>query len=132
MLARELSLPEVEHITRHCGIETECFVHGALCMCVSGQCYMSAFLGGRSGNRGSCAGPCRLPFEANSLPEGKPGRLHHLSLKDNSVIDKLDKLQTIGVASAKIEAVCGRRSMSLLPSAPVWRGARAAPMTATC
>ena len=103
VLARELSLPEVEHITKHCGIETECFVHGALCMCVSGQCYMSAFLGGRSGNRGSCAGPCRLPFEANTLPEGKPGRLHHLSLKDNSVIDKLDKLQALGVASAKIE-----------------------------
>lgn len=103
VLARELSMPEVEHITKHCGIETECFVHGALCMCVSGQCYMSAFLGGRSGNRGSCAGPCRLPFEANALPEGKPGRLHHLSLKDNSVIDKLDKLQALGVASVKIE-----------------------------
>ena len=103
VLARELSLQEVEQITRHCGIETECFVHGALCMCVSGQCYLSAFLGGRSGNRGSCAGPCRLPFEANALPEGKPGRLHHLSLKDNSVIDKLDQLQAIGVASAKIE-----------------------------
>ena len=103
VLARELSMPEVEHITKHCGIETECFVHGALCMCVSGQCYMSAFLGGRSGNRGSCAGPCRLPFEANALPEGKPGRLHHLSLKDNSVIDKLNKLQALGVASAKIE-----------------------------
>ena len=103
VLARELSLPEVEHITKHCGIETECFVHGALCMSMSGQCYMSAFLGGRSGNRGSCAGPCRLPFEANTLPEGKPGRLHHLSLKDNSVIDKLDKLQALGVASAKIE-----------------------------
>ena len=103
VLARELSLPEVETITRNCGIETECFVHGALCMCVSGQCYMSAFLGGRSGNRGSCAGPCRLPFEANPLPEGRPGRLHHLSLKDNSVIDKLDRLQAIGVASAKIE-----------------------------
>ena len=103
VLARELSLPEVEHITKQCGIETECFVHGALCMCVSGQCYMSAFLGGRSGNRGSCAGPCRLPFEANALPEGKPGRLHHLSLKDNSVIDKLDQLQALGVASAKIE-----------------------------
>ena len=103
VLARELSLTEVEHITKHCGIETECFIHGALCMSVSGQCYMSAFLGGRSGNRGSCAGPCRLPFEANALPEGKPGRLHHLSLKDNSAIDKLDKLQALGVASAKIE-----------------------------
>ncbi|MGN0706973.1 MAG: DUF3656 domain-containing protein [Faecalibacterium sp.] len=103
ILARELSLPEIEHITRHCGIETECFVHGALCMSMSGQCYMSAFLGGRSGNRGSCAGPCRLPFDATPLPEGRPGRLHHLSLKDNSVIDQLDKLQAVGVASAKIE-----------------------------
>ena len=103
ILARELSLPEIEHITKHCGIETECFVHGALCMSMSGQCYMSAFLGGRSGNRGSCAGPCRLPFDATPLPEGRPGRLHHLSLKDNSVIDRLDTLQALGVASAKIE-----------------------------
>ena len=103
ILARELSLAEIERITKGCGIETECFVHGALCMSMSGQCYMSAFLGGRSGNRGSCAGPCRLPFDANPLPEGRPGRAHHLSLKDNSVIDQLDKLQAIGVASAKIE-----------------------------
>ena len=102
ILARELSLAEIERITKGCGIETECFVHGALCMSMSGQCYMSAFLGGRSGNRGSCAGPCRLPFDANPLPEGRPGRAHHLSLKDNSVIDQLDKLQAIGVASAKI------------------------------
>lgn len=70
VLARELSLAEVEHITKNCGIETECFVHGALCMSVSGQCYMSVFLGGRSGNRGSCAGPCRLPFDATPLPGG--------------------------------------------------------------
>ena len=66
ILARELSLPEIEHITKHCGIETEVFVHGALCMSMSGQCYLSAFLGGRSGNRGSCAGPCRLPFDASA------------------------------------------------------------------
>ena len=103
ILARELSLEEIRAVCEASPIEVEVFVHGALCMCVSGQCYMSAFLGGRSGNRGSCAGPCRLPFEANTLPEGKPGRLHHLSLKDNSVIDKLDKLQALGVASAKIE-----------------------------
>ncbi len=103
ILARELSLPEIEHITRHCGIETEVFVHGALCMSMSGQCYLSAFLGGRSGNRGSCAGPCRLPFDASPLPEGVPGRAHHLSLKDNSVIDRLPELQAMGVASAKIE-----------------------------
>lgn len=103
ILARELSLAEIQRITRGCGIETECFVHGALCMSVSGQCYMSAFLGGRSGNRGSCAGPCRLPFDAAPLPEGRPGRAHHLSLKDHSVIDRLDQLQAAGVASAKIE-----------------------------
>ncbi len=103
ILARELNLAEIEHITRHCGIETEVFVHGALCMSVSGQCYMSAFLGGRSGNRGSCAGPCRLPFDASPIPEGMPGRAHHLSLKDNSVIDRLPDLARIGVASVKIE-----------------------------
>ena len=103
ILARELSLKEIETIAKGCGIETECFVHGALCMSMSGQCSMSAFLGGRSGNRGSCAGPCRLPFDANPLPEGRPGKAHHLSLKDNSVIDQLDKLEAIGVASAKIE-----------------------------
>lgn len=103
VLARELTLAEIEHITRHCGIETEVFIHGALCMCVSGQCYLSAFLGGRSGNRGSCAGPCRLPFDANPIPEGLPGRNYHLSLKDNSAIDRLDKLAAMGVASAKIE-----------------------------
>lgn len=103
ILARELSLPEIEHITKHCGIETEVFVHGALCMSMSGQCYLSAFLGGRSGNRGSCAGPCRLPFDASPCAPGQPGRAHHLSLKDNSVIDRLDQLQAMGVASAKIE-----------------------------
>ena len=64
VLARELSLPEVEHITKHCGIETECFVHGALCYCYSGQCLLSSLIGGRSGNRGRCAQPCRLPYDA--------------------------------------------------------------------
>ena len=103
VLARELSGEEIREIAERAPIEIETFAHGALCMCYSGMCEMSAVIGGRSGNRGSCAGPCRLPFEANALPEGKPGRLHHLSLKDNSVIDKLDKLQAIGVASAKIE-----------------------------
>lgn len=103
ILARELSLPEIGQIVQSCGIETEVFVHGALCMSMSGQCYMSAFLGGRSGNRGSCAGPCRLPFDGAALPQGAPGRQHHLSLKDNSVIDWLPQLQAMGVASAKIE-----------------------------
>ena len=97
ILSRELSLAEIAHITAHCGIETEVFVHGALCMSVSGQCYMSAFLGGRSGNRGGCAGPCRLPFSA-----GDPG-LHHLSLKDMSHIEQVPQLAHAGVASIKIE-----------------------------
>ncbi|MFI3169948.1 MAG: DUF3656 domain-containing protein [Faecalibacterium sp.] len=103
ILARELSFAEIEHITKRCGIETEAFVHGALCMCISGQCYMSAFLGGRSGNRGSCAGPCRLPFDASEIEDGMFGRARHLSLKDNSVIDQLARLQEIGVSCAKIE-----------------------------
>lgn len=101
ILSRELSLEEIAHITRHCGIETEVFVHGALCMCVSGQCYMSAFLGGRSGNRGACAGPCRLPFDARVGVDTAQG--HHLSLKDMSYLPMLEQLQQAGVASVKIE-----------------------------
>ena len=103
ILSRELSLDEIRAITEACPIETEVFVHGALCMCVSGQCYMSAFLGGRSGNRGSCAGTCRLPFQADALPAGKPAQTYHLSLKDMDVIDALPALQKAGVASVKIE-----------------------------
>ena len=132
VLARELSLPEVEHITKHCGIETECFVHGATLHVRQRPVLYVGFPGRTERQPRLLRRPLPPAFEANSLPEGKPGRLHHLSLKDNSVIDKLDKLQAIGVASAKIEAVCGRRSMLLLPSAPVWRAARAVPMTATC
>ena len=79
VLARELSLQEIREISRSCPIELEAFVHGALCMSVSGQCYLSAMLGGRSGNRGMCAQPCRLPF-------GAPGGTgHDLSLKDLSL-----------------------------------------------
>ncbi len=103
ILARELNFAEIEHITKRCGIETEVFVHGALCMSMSGQCYLSSFLGGRSGNRGSCAGPCRLPFDAAFVEQGMSGRNRHLSLKDNSTIDQMDKLQAAGVACAKIE-----------------------------
>ena len=99
VLARELSLPEVEHITKHCGIETECFVHGALCMCVSGQCYMSAFLGGRSGNRGLCAQPCRMEYTMGGRLEDS----HPLSLKDNCLVDRLREIEDAGVACAKIE-----------------------------
>lgn len=97
VLARELSLPEIREIADSVDIELESFVHGALCMCVSGQCYLSAMLGGRSGNRGQCAQPCRLPF-------GAPGGTgHDLSLKDLSFINSIEELRRAGVCSAKIE-----------------------------
>ncbi|WP_418972957.1 peptidase U32 family protein, partial [Allofournierella sp.] len=97
VLARELSLAEVRAIAQDSPIELEVFVHGALCMSVSGQCYMSAFLGGRSGNRGGCAGPCRLPFAADGSGAA------HLSLKDLCAVTSLPQLAGAGVASAKIE-----------------------------
>ncbi|MEG1801130.1 MAG: U32 family peptidase, partial [Oscillospiraceae bacterium] len=98
ILARELSLEQVEYITANCGIETEVFVHGALCVCLSGQCYASAFLGGRSGNRGRCAGTCRLPMSARADMED-----NHLSLKDLCALDMLPQLKAMGVKSVKIE-----------------------------
>lgn len=97
VLARELSLGETAEIAQSCPVELESFIHGALCMCVSGQCYLSAVLGGRSGNRGQCAQPCRLPFAA------KGGTGHDLSLKDLSFIGGMDELKNAGVCSAKIE-----------------------------
>ena len=104
ILARELSLEEIRAVCEASTIEVEVFVHGALCMSVSGQCMMSAFLGGRSGNRGACAGPCRLPFDASAgLRPGQPGRACHLSLKDMDYIPHLRELAEAGVASVKIE-----------------------------
>ncbi|MBQ8568228.1 MAG: U32 family peptidase [Oscillospiraceae bacterium] len=96
--ARELSLKEIKAIC-DTGIETEVFVHGALCMCVSGQCYMSAVIGSRSANRGQCAQACRLPFSAVGGREER----HDLSLKDMSHIESIDKLIKCGVSSLKIE-----------------------------
>lgn len=97
VLSRELSKKEIEEIAKDSPIELEVFVHGALCMCVSGQCYFSAMLGSRSGNRGSCAQPCRLPFSVRC------GTGHDLSLKDLSIIEHLRELEEMGIASAKIE-----------------------------
>lgn len=97
VLSRELSYKEICEIAKDCPIELEVFVHGALCMSVSGQCYFSAMLGSRSGNRGACAQPCRLPFSV------KNGTGHDLSLKDLSIIEHLRELENIGIASAKIE-----------------------------
>lgn len=97
VLARELSLKEIADIHRACPAELETFVHGALCMSVSGQCYFSSVLGSRSGNRGMCAQPCRLPFSAPG------GTGHDLSLKDLSMIPRLSDLSEAGAMCAKIE-----------------------------
>lgn len=97
VLSRELSLDEIREIRDFVPeVELEVFVHGALCMCVSGQCYFSAMLGGRSANRGMCAQPCRLPMQYG-------GSDHALSLKDNGSLGYLRKLQEMDIASAKIE-----------------------------
>ena len=97
VLARELSAHDTEVICRDCGAEVEVFGHGALCMCYSGQCAMSAMIGGRSGNRGACAQPCRLPYTVGE----KSGYL--LSLKDNNLAAYLREMEEMGVACLKIE-----------------------------
>ncbi|MDR3209654.1 MAG: U32 family peptidase [Oscillospiraceae bacterium] len=98
VLARELPASEIETIAQNSPIETEVFVHGALCMSCSGQCYMSAVIGRRSGYRGMCAQPCRLPYSA-----GTRGAEYPLSLKDNALAAHLDDLERIGVTCVKIE-----------------------------
>ena len=97
VLARELSKDEINRITKQANIEVEVFIHGALCMSVSGQCYFSSALGERSGNRGLCAQVCRLPFYVNDKQN------HNLSLKDLSLIDEVNALESIGVKAVKIE-----------------------------
>lgn len=97
VLARELSKEDIIYITKNSPIQIEVFVHGALCMCFSGQCYMSAVIGRRSGNRGLCAQPCRLPY----FYEGKT--IYPLSLKDLYLGDFVKELKDMGVASIKIE-----------------------------
>ena len=96
VLARELTLNEIKDIAQSTDIEIEVFIHGALCMCVSGGCYLSSVLGQRSGNRGLCAQPCRLDFNINN-------RDHALSLKDMCHIGKINELEQAGVTSVKIE-----------------------------
>lgn len=96
VLARELSFKEIEKIVESTTLETEVFVHGAHCMSVSGNCYISAFLGERSGNRGLCAQPCRLDWKVDN-------KIFALSLKDMSYVDHLKDLEKIGVTSLKIE-----------------------------
>ena len=98
VLARELPRDAIAFICRNSPIEIEVFVHGALCMSCSGQCYMSSVIGRRSGNRGQCAQPCRLPYGYDRFEEKYP-----LSLRDNCLIRYLDELDRMGVASIKIE-----------------------------
>ena len=106
VLARELSLKEIQHICKHCKAEIEVFVHGALCVCYSGQCLMSSFIGGRSGNRGACAQPCRLPYElldskgASVLPKHEA---YLLSPKDLNYSEHMNELVAAGVTSFKVE-----------------------------
>lgn len=104
--ARELSFAEISHIYRTTGAEIESFIHGALCYCYSGQCLMSSMIGGRSGNRGRCAQPCRLPYELQGAPYlSSPKRQENypLSLKDLCAIELIPKLVQSGIHSFKIE-----------------------------
>lgn len=98
VLARELPRDQIAHICAHSPIEIEVFVHGALCMCYSGQCFLSSILGGRSGNRGLCAQPCRLSYGWGERAAGHP-----LSLKDMSLAGHLRELKEMGVACLKLE-----------------------------
>ncbi|WP_297212270.1 U32 family peptidase [uncultured Flavonifractor sp.] len=98
VLSRELSRDQIEHICQHAPIEIEVFAHGALCMCYSGQCFLSSLIGGRSGNRGLCAQPCRLKYGWMDKADSYP-----LSLKDLSLAGYLRQLRKMGVACVKLE-----------------------------
>ena len=100
VLARECSADDTAAICAACPAEIEIFAHGALCMCYSGQCEMSALIGGRSGNRGRCAQPCRLPYAAVG---GKKGNPYPLSLKDNCMAASLEEAADMGVSCLKLE-----------------------------
>lgn len=101
--ARELSLKEIRRICQSVDIEVEVFVHGAICIGYSGQCHLSGTIGGRSGNRGACAQPCRLPYELRGEKSGTAAGGFLLSPKDMSLLDHLRELSAAGVASLKIE-----------------------------
>ena len=98
VLSRELSRDQIEYICQRSPIEIEVFAHGALCMCYSGQCFLSSVIGGRSGNRGLCAQPCRLKYGWMDKADGNP-----LSLKDLSLAGHLRELRKMGVACVKLE-----------------------------
>ncbi len=100
--ARELSLNEIQEMKEATGLEIETFVHGAMCYCYSGQCLFSSIIGGRSGNRGRCAQPCRLPYRVQSS-KGTTEELYPLSLKDMCTIEHIPELIEAGIDSFKIE-----------------------------
>ena len=97
--AREISLAEIKDLASTTGMEVECFVHGALCYCYSGQCLLSSFIGGRSGNRGQCAQPCRLPYSVNQNTEQE----YILSPKDICTLEDIPEMIEAGIYSFKIE-----------------------------
>ena len=99
VLSRELSRDAIEHICLNSPIEIETFAHGALCMCYSGQCFFSSVIGGRSGNRGRCAQPCRLPYGV----DGAAGKQYPLSLKDSCLACELGDMAETGVSCLKLE-----------------------------
>ena len=108
VLSRELSCEEIEYICKNCKVEIETFIHGALCICYSGQCLFSSVVGGRSGNRGKCAGPCRLPYElisenAETHERKSIDKGYLLSTKDLCGIAYLPRLVQAGVKCFKIE-----------------------------
>ncbi|WP_346870017.1 U32 family peptidase [Clostridium sp. UBA5119] len=103
VLSRELSLDEIRYISKDLDIETEIFVHGALCISYSGQCLMSSIIGGRSGNRGRCAQPCRLPYTIIKKSSGENKKGYLLSPKDTCTIDEINSLIESGTSSLKIE-----------------------------
>lgn len=102
--SRELSLEEIARIRKEADIEVECFIHGALCYCYSGQCLLSSMIGGRSGNRGRCAQPCRLPYEVYSSKMERINKSSEIiSLKDLCTIEFLPELLEAGIDSLKVE-----------------------------
>ncbi|SNS99298.1 putative protease [Anaerovirgula multivorans] len=106
VLARELSIKDIREITRNTGIEIEVFVHGALCYCYSGLCLMSSLIGGRSGNRGRCAQPCRRTYEILPLKDDKTSKIqkaYYMSTRDLKTIENIGKIIESGVTSLKIE-----------------------------
>lgn len=108
VLARELSIEQIKYIKDRCSVELEGFIHGALCVCYSGQCLMSSIIGGRSGNRGTCAQPCRMPYSIVNLKDEKIvndqfNKVYLMSPKDLCTIDSIEDVVNSGLKSLKVE-----------------------------